>query len=211
MREARETAQPTACASSTTISHPWTAPPWSVVQAGDLVFFDNTWDFNGDGRINDPLTHVGIVEAMETDGTIVFISRVAGAIERYRMNVAQPHVHRTADGRVLNDYLRRKHWRDGEQTPYLTGELFAAFGTRVVESSAQPPDRRYTPCPLRRLPQSVVPNVTCRPLGRTIPGVHFALSAAKSFDLGAWAGEHYRVAGPSLTVGGSESFSSDDD
>lgn len=113
-----------------------------VVQAGDLVFFDNTWDYNGDGRINDPLTHVGIVEAVEADGTIVFISRVAGAIERYRMNVAQPHVHRTADGRLLNDYMRRKHWRDEEQTSYLTGELFAAFGTRVVESSGQPQDRR---------------------------------------------------------------------
>lgn len=104
-----------------------------VVWPGDLVFFDNTWDYNGDGRINDPLTHVGIVETVEADGTIVFISRVAGAIERYRMNLSQPHVHRTADGRVLNDYMRRKHWRDGAQTLYLTGELFAAFGTRVLE------------------------------------------------------------------------------
>jgi hypothetical protein len=91
-----------------------------VVQAGDLVFFDNTWDYNGDGLVNDPLTHVGIVERVESNGTIVFISRVAGAIERY---------------------MRRKHWRDGEQTPYLTGELFAAFGTRVVESASSP-DRR---------------------------------------------------------------------
>ena len=113
-----------------------------VVHAGDLVFFDNTWDFNGDGLVNDPLTHVGIVETVEHDGTIVFISRVAGAIERYRMNVAQPHVHRTAVGRLLNDYMRRKHWRDGEQTAYLTGELFAAFGTRVLESSSTTADRR---------------------------------------------------------------------
>ena len=112
-----------------------------VVQAGDLVVFDNTWDYNGDGLVNDPLTHVGIVERVESNGTIVFISRVAGAIERYRMNVAHPHIHRTADGRLLNDYMRRKHWRDGEQTPYLTGELFAAFGTRVVESASSP-DRR---------------------------------------------------------------------
>lgn len=113
-----------------------------VVQAGDLVFFDNTWDYNGDGLVNDPLTHVGIVEQVERDGTIVFISRVAGAIERYRMNVAHPHIHRTADGRLLNDYMRRKHWRDGAQTAYLTGELFAAFGTRVVESPASSADRR---------------------------------------------------------------------
>jgi hypothetical protein len=104
-----------------------------AVQTGDLVFFDNTWDFNGDGRLNDPLTHVGIVETVEADGTVVFISRVAGAIERYRMNVAHPHIHQTADGLVMNDYMRRKHWRDGKQTPYLTGELFAAFGTRVVK------------------------------------------------------------------------------
>lgn len=113
-----------------------------VVQAGDLVFFDNTWDYNGDGLVNDPLTHVGVVEVVESDGTIVFISRVAGAIERYRMNVAQPHVHRSDDGRLLNDYMRRKHWRDGEQTAYLTGELFAAFGTRMVESPMPPTDRR---------------------------------------------------------------------
>jgi len=112
-----------------------------VVQAGDLVFFDNTWDYNGDGLVNDPLTHVGIVETVEDNGTIVFISRVAGAIERYRMNVAHPHIHRTTDDRLLNDYMRRKHWQDGEQTPYLTGELFAAFGTRVVESASSP-DRR---------------------------------------------------------------------
>ncbi len=113
-----------------------------VVHAGDLVFFDNTWDYNGDGLVNDPLTHVGIVEQVENDGTIVFISRVAGAIERYRMNVAHPHIHRTADGRLLNDYMRRKHWRDGAQTAYLTGELFAAFGTRVVESPSSSADRR---------------------------------------------------------------------
>ena len=104
-----------------------------IVHPGDLVFFDNTWDHNGDGRVNDPLTHVGIVERLEGDGTIVFISRVAGAIERYRMNLAQPHVHRTPDGRVVNDYIRRKHWRDEAQMSYLTGELFAAFGTRVLE------------------------------------------------------------------------------
>lgn len=104
-----------------------------TVQAGDLVFFDNTWDYDGDGLANDPLTHIGIVERAEADGTVVFISRVAGAIERYRMNLSQPHVHRSADGRLLNDYMRRKRRLDQAQTAYLTGELFAGFGTRVIE------------------------------------------------------------------------------
>lgn len=102
-----------------------------VVYPGDLVFFDNTWDYNGDGRVNDPLTHIGIVEGQEPDGTILFISRVAGAVERYRMNLALPHVHKTADGKILNDYLRRKDAIDPANTGYLTGELFAQFATRI--------------------------------------------------------------------------------
>ncbi len=98
---------------------------------GDLVFFDNTWDFNGDGRLNDPLTHVGIVERIGSDGTVTFISRVASAIERYRMNLTHPHVHKTTDGRILNDYIRRKRSSDPPGTRHLTGELFASFGTRL--------------------------------------------------------------------------------
>lgn len=102
-----------------------------LVHPGDLVFFDNTWDYNGDGLVNDPLTHVGVVERQESNGTIVFISRVAGAVERYRMNIGLPNVHKTAEGRVLNDYIRRKDIGDLADTAYLTGELFAVFGTRV--------------------------------------------------------------------------------
>jgi hypothetical protein len=101
-----------------------------VVRPGDLVFFDNTWDYNGDGIVNDPLTHVGIVERQETDGTVIFISRVAGAIQRYRMNLALPQVHRTVEGRVLNDYIRRKDFDDPATTAYLTGQLFTAFGSQ---------------------------------------------------------------------------------
>jgi hypothetical protein len=98
---------------------------------GDLVFFDNTWDFNGDGELNDPLTHVGIVERVEPDGTVIFISRVADAIQRYRMNLLHPHVHKTADGRILNDYIRRKLPTDPSHLGRLTGELFTFYGTRL--------------------------------------------------------------------------------
>jgi len=104
-----------------------------TVYPGDLVFFHNTWDFNRDDRFNDPLTHVGVVEGVERDGTVVFVSRVAGGIERYRMNLRMPDTHRTSDGRVLNDFMRRKEFRDPEATQYLTGQLFAAFGTLISE------------------------------------------------------------------------------
>lgn len=100
---------------------------------GDLVFFNNTWDANRDGRLNDPLTHVGVVERIEADGTIVFISRVSRAIERYRLNLRHPGVHKSRDGRLLNDFMRRKRRSDPDRTRYLTGQLFAAFGTRVPD------------------------------------------------------------------------------
>jgi hypothetical protein len=73
---------------------------------GDLVFFNNTWDFNRDGKVNDPLTHVGIVERREPNGTIIFISRVADAIERYHMNLSLPHVHKTSDPQRLSSPKR---------------------------------------------------------------------------------------------------------
>ena len=100
-----------------------------AVRPGDLVFFDNTWDFNEDGMLNDPLTHVGIVEEVERDGTVIFISRVSNAIERYRMNLRVPDAARGTDGRVFNDYLRRKKAGDLRGTVYLTGQLFAGFGS----------------------------------------------------------------------------------
>lgn len=100
-----------------------------TVHPGDLVFFHNTWDFNRDSFPNDPLTHVGVVERVELDGTVVFVSWVAAGVERYRMNLTMPETHRTGDGRVLNDFMRRKGLGDSKATRYLTGQLFAAFGT----------------------------------------------------------------------------------
>ena len=102
-----------------------------IPHPGDLVFFDNTWDFNGDGRLNDPLTHVGVVERIDPDGTVIFISRVAAAIQRYRMNLSLPHIHKSAEGRILNDYIRRKYPTDSDDSGRLTGELFSFFGTRL--------------------------------------------------------------------------------
>lgn len=102
-----------------------------AVHPGDLVFFHNTWDFNRDGRFNDPLTHVGVVEQVERDGTVVFVSRVSAGAERYRMNLQEPHRHKTDDGRVLNDYMRRRTPGDPSEAQYLAGQLFAAFGTVV--------------------------------------------------------------------------------
>lgn len=91
---------------------------------GDIVFYRETYDRNRDGRENDGLTHVGIVESVESDGTVKVIHRVAHGVMRYHMNLEHPRERRdAATGRVLNDYLR-----EGRRSR-LAAELFAGFGT----------------------------------------------------------------------------------
>ena len=96
---------------------------------GDLVFFRNTYDRNGDGFHDDGLTHVAIVEGEDRDGTIRLIHHTNHGVVRSHMNLRWPHLYKDASGKVLNDYLRAG--RDGR--PALTGELFAAFATLFSE------------------------------------------------------------------------------
>ena len=49
---------------------------------GDLVFFKETSDLNRDGQTNDGLTHIGLVEDVEPDGTVLVIHRVARGVDR---------------------------------------------------------------------------------------------------------------------------------
>lgn len=98
---------------------------WPV--PGDLVFFRETYDLNGDGRVNDGLTHVGLVEEVAQDATITVIHRVRRGVVRYRMNLMHPDW-RTDPGTGLpiNDYLRA----GGPTSPaMLTGQLFAGYAT----------------------------------------------------------------------------------
>ena len=95
-------------------------------QPGDVAFFDDTWDRNGNHRRDDDLTHVAIVEKVEPDGTIILIHKGSKGVVRIRMNLSDPSVERTAQGVVLNDGLRSGKADGG---PRLTGELWRAFGS----------------------------------------------------------------------------------
>ncbi|QRN98654.1 C40 family peptidase [Archangium violaceum] len=93
---------------------------------GDLVFFRETYDRNRDGRRNDGLTHIGVVERVEPDGTVTFVHRAGGGVKRSKLHLTQPSLRRDARGRVLNDYLRRP---EKTTRPRLAGELLAGFAT----------------------------------------------------------------------------------
>ena len=99
---------------------------------GDLVFFTETYDRNRDGRLNDGLTHVGIVDAIRPDGTVELIHRVSRGIVRSPMNLRVPGVRRDPrSGQPLNDYLRAATPR----APHaLTGQLFVAYASLLGEA-----------------------------------------------------------------------------
>lgn len=96
---------------------------------GDLVFFDNTWDRDGDGELNDPFTHIGVVHQVLPDDTVEILHLGNSGIAYLRMNLKREDEARdAATGEVLNDQLRRRSSRDGNDIPYLSAQLFRAFG-----------------------------------------------------------------------------------
>ncbi len=93
---------------------------------GDLVFFDDTWDQNSNGKRDDPLSHVGVVERVEEDGTVLFVHRIGKLIVRWRMNTRRPHDRTDEKGAILNHWLRAA---EGSRPAQTTAELFVAYGS----------------------------------------------------------------------------------
>jgi hypothetical protein len=87
---------------------------------GDLIFFHETYDRNRDGRLDDGLTHIGVVEGVEPDGTVVFVHRTGQGVTRSKVNPSRPLDH------GVNDWLRvrARGWPAA-----LTGELFSGYAS----------------------------------------------------------------------------------
>ena len=96
-------------------------------QLGDLVFFDNSYDRNKNGRRDDKLTHVGIVESIDEDGTITVVHLGSRGVVPIYMNIQHPSVYKSPEGKVWNSFLRAPSKKD--KGPRLTGELFVGFGS----------------------------------------------------------------------------------
>jgi len=98
---------------------------------GDFVFFDDTYDANGNGRIDDPLSHVGVVERVVDDGTVIFVHRIGRQIVRARLNLKDPQLRHDKNGVAKNHYLRAAH---GAVAAKTTAELFVAWGSVPVST-----------------------------------------------------------------------------
>ncbi len=91
---------------------------------GDLIFFRDTADLNGNGRPDDGVTLVGVVERVRGNHA-VFIAQRAGKVRRMAVDGTRPLVIRDGAGEVINTRLVR--W-PGSDTPWTTGQCLYGFG-----------------------------------------------------------------------------------
>lgn len=93
--------------------------PVDVPRPGDLAFFRDTYDRNRNGRADDGVTHVALVEAVEGD-RVTLLHR-GRRVERIHMDLSDP------SARTANDPVRVRRRRDRPGTRYLAGELFVGY------------------------------------------------------------------------------------
>lgn len=92
-------------------------------QPGQIVFFHNTADLNGDGRHNDWYTHAAIVSARDGD-QLNLLSHHDQRDELIAMNLRHPKVDKRGK-QTINTQLRARRSDDLPFTQYLSGELYA--------------------------------------------------------------------------------------
>ena len=92
---------------------------------GDLVFFHDVADIDGDGQ-SDALSGVGVVAQIVDGDTVVCIAPVMGAVRRIYLTPGKPTVRRDG-GATLNTPVRRRHRDDGANVPTLSGQVLAGF------------------------------------------------------------------------------------
>ena len=76
---------------------------------GDLVFFDKTYDANRNGLVDDELTHMAIVTAIDADGTVRMVHWGSGWTSRLLLNTRHPNQTRH-NGKIINSFLRARHY-----------------------------------------------------------------------------------------------------
>ncbi len=103
---------------------------------GDVAFFDNTYDRNDNRQLDDMLSHVGVVEGVDEDGTITVVHLGSSGVVRIYMNLYRPDDAKDESGKTLNSQLRRKSSGDPPGTRYLTGQLWAGFASFWREPEA---------------------------------------------------------------------------
>lgn len=97
---------------------------------GDIIFWDDTYDYNENGKADDPLTHVGMVVSVERNGDLEYIHHnYRKGIILERMNPRTPGLYSRVEGGktvVVNSPMRMRGSPEYDRT--LSGELVRAWG-----------------------------------------------------------------------------------
>lgn len=140
-------------------AHGWVFGPPEWPAPGDLVFWNDTYDRNRNGRADDRFTHLGIVEYVQ-DGTVYFLHRGGRGVTRGVMTPDRPYEAADGDGRAINSPLRALTHpvQDGSG---LAGALLAGYGridpARVpAEYATRHIDPFYGPAADREASEAVV-------------------------------------------------------
>ena len=85
---------------------------------GDMLFWDDTYDRNNDGRVNDPLTHMGMVVYVDKKGNVEYIHHnYRRGIVLEKMNLNDP------DNQNLNSPMRARYVESGHAPRWLSSHL----------------------------------------------------------------------------------------
>ncbi len=97
---------------------------------GDIIFWDNTYDRNEDGRANDLLTHTGVIVSTEADGTVVYFHHnYRHGLVFERMNIRDPDTHmKVVKGEkvLMNSPMRMRGSPNFEL--WLAAQLLRSYG-----------------------------------------------------------------------------------
>lgn len=94
-----------------------------------LVYFRRTRDLDGDGRVDDGVTKVGLVLGVAADGRVTFLHLLGSRARLGWLNLAQPNRRRLDGDRIENSFLGTIRPGDHPLTPYLAGQLLAGFAS----------------------------------------------------------------------------------
>ena len=90
---------------------------------GDLIFFQNTLQSNKN-RINNEISHIGVIREIYSDGRIKFVHNSRGRNKEDYMNLNKKNVHKNGK-KIENSYIVRC---GKNKTSCLTSNRFAGYG-----------------------------------------------------------------------------------
>jgi len=95
-------------------------------QIGDLIFFDNTYDKNKNGKLDDKLTSIGLIIDKDKRGNIKFLINVSGKVRLKHMNLKKKEdkVLVNEKEKTINSVMR--FFKKDKKLSY---QLFNTFGS----------------------------------------------------------------------------------